>query len=318
MNNPLISIIVPIYNVEKYLSKCIDGILNQTYKNLEIILVDDGSPDDCGRICDEYSLQDKRIKVIHKSNGGLSDARNVAIDLMNGEYVTFIDSDDFVSSDYVETLYNLIEKSKCEISVSQFIPYSVGKLIEILQPKEKTTILNVDDAVRIMFYQEYFDTSAWGKMYERNLFSSGVRYPKEALFEDLPTTYLLFLKANNIAVTNRITYYYLMREEGIQWSKFNPQKMDVIKHGEEMRKYLFSNKPHLVTALNCRLLSAYFNILMQTESNSPYESELWNEIIKLRRNVLFDYKGRRKARFACLISYLGLSIIRKIFALSKF
>jgi Glycosyltransferases involved in cell wall biogenesis len=105
---PLISVIVPIYKVEKYLSKCIDSILNQEYQNIEIFLVDDGSPDSCGSLCDEYLSKDHRIKVIHKTNGGLSDARNVALDIMTGEYVTFIDSDDFVSSTYILTLWNII------------------------------------------------------------------------------------------------------------------------------------------------------------------------------------------------------------------
>ena len=109
IKRPLISVIVPCYNVERYLKKCVDSILNQTYKNLEIWLVDDGSPDNCGKICDELLKKDDRIKVIHKENGGLSDARNVAIDQATGEWITFVDSDDYVAVDYVETLYNLVE-----------------------------------------------------------------------------------------------------------------------------------------------------------------------------------------------------------------
>lgn len=109
MLQPLISVIVPCYNVEEYLPKCIESILNQTYRNLEILLVDDGSPDNCGRICDEYAAKDSRIRIIHKKNGGLSDARNAALDVMTGEYVTFIDSDDYVSDDYVEYLYKIIK-----------------------------------------------------------------------------------------------------------------------------------------------------------------------------------------------------------------
>ena len=111
MLQPLISVIVPCYNVEEYLPKCIESILNQTYRNLEILLVDDGSPDNCGRICDEYAAKDSRIRIIHKKNGGLSDARNAALDVMTGEYVTFIDSDDYVSDDYVEYLYKIIKES---------------------------------------------------------------------------------------------------------------------------------------------------------------------------------------------------------------
>ena len=110
MDKDLISIIVPIYNVEKYIKKCIDSIINQTYTNLEIILVDDGSPDNCGKICDKYKEKDDRIKVIHKKNGGLSDARNAGIDIATGEYITFIDSDDYVAENYIEVLYNLCKE----------------------------------------------------------------------------------------------------------------------------------------------------------------------------------------------------------------
>ena len=108
-NEPLISVIIPVYKVEKYLNKCVDSVLNQTYKNLEIILVDDGSPDKCPEICDEYAKKDDRIKIIHKQNGGLSDARNVGIEKSTGEYITFIDSDDYVDSNYIEQLYKLFD-----------------------------------------------------------------------------------------------------------------------------------------------------------------------------------------------------------------
>lgn len=119
-NLPLISVIVPIYNVEQFLPKCIDSILVQTYKNIEILLVDDGSPDRCGEICDEYAQKDKRIRVIHKPNGGLSDARNAALDLMQGEWVTCVDSDDFITPDYLETLYGLCNKYNCKMSVADW------------------------------------------------------------------------------------------------------------------------------------------------------------------------------------------------------
>lgn len=118
--NPLISVIVPCYKVERYLPKCIDSILRQTYKNLEVILVDDGSPDRSGEICDTYATKDSRIVVIHKANGGLSDARNVGIDQAKGEWITFIDSDDFVSDSYVEVLFHLATDFSCECSVCLF------------------------------------------------------------------------------------------------------------------------------------------------------------------------------------------------------
>lgn len=131
MESKLISVIVPVYNVEKYLSKCIDSILAQTYKNLEIILVDDGSPDNCPKICDEYAKKDNRIKVIHKENGGLSAARNVALDIAKGEYIGFVDSDDFIAEDMYEVLYNLAEKYNAEISSVSFYKVIENNIITI-------------------------------------------------------------------------------------------------------------------------------------------------------------------------------------------
>ena len=130
MTESLISIVVPIYNVEKYLNRCVDSILNQTYRDIEIILVDDGSPDRCGSICDEYQKRDTRIKVIHKKNGGLSDARNAGIKMAHGEYITCIDSDDFISPFFLENLWTAMKKSKCEIATSWFVDYYEGDQCE--------------------------------------------------------------------------------------------------------------------------------------------------------------------------------------------
>ena len=127
----LISVIIPVYNVEKYINRCVDSVIHQSYTNLEIILVDDGSPDNCPTICDNYSKQDSRIKVIHKKNGGLSDARNVGIEHSKGKYITFIDSDDYISNDYVEILYKLITKYNSKIAVADnYIFYEDGNIYD--------------------------------------------------------------------------------------------------------------------------------------------------------------------------------------------
>ncbi|MCS2696490.1 glycosyltransferase [Phocaeicola dorei] len=157
--------------MEEYLPKCIESILNQTYRNLEILLVDDGSPDNCGRICDEYAAKDSRIRIIHKKNGGLSDARNAALDVMTGEYVTFIDSDDYVSDDYVEYLYKIIKESGVKLSVSSYQTFVDDSSAEICTNNPLfVKIVHTNDALTGMFYQQIFDTSAWAKMYHRSLF----------------------------------------------------------------------------------------------------------------------------------------------------
>lgn len=313
IKQPLISVIVPCYNVENYLKKCVDSILNQTYKNLEIWLVDDGSPDNCGQICDEYSKIDDRIKVIHKENGGLSDARNVAIDQATGEWITFVDSDDYVTDDYVETLYNLVEKYDCEVSVAWFRTFYEGQ-----EPKEPSQVCLEEKmkplfAVEQMFYQEKFDTSAWAKLYHRNLFEKGIRYPKGLLYEDLPTTYLLMLESKGVAFTNKVVYYYLLRSSSIEGA-YCPKK---IKSGLAVTALMDSHcdilKP-LAKAYRCRKLSLFYHLLIPT----PKGAEGWDVMIDYikqnRRKVLLDCRARKKARMAAFLSYFGFNIVKLVFS----
>lgn len=309
----LISVIIPVYKVEPYLRKCVESVLGQTYKHLEIFLVDDGSPDNCGVICDEYAREDSRIKVIHKPNGGLSDARNAAIDRMTGEYVTFIDSDDFVAPGYVETLYKLVQENDVDLAVSQFKHYRSGDNEFISQPLLRETVLNFKDAISTMFYQRMFDTSAWGKIYKKELFSTGIRYPKGLLYEDLPTTYKLFRKAGSIAVTNRQTYYYLLREDSIIGYSFNEKKLDILEISAEMLQVFSTEMPELLPALKCRLLSSYCNIYFQIPAGNPNEALFRKRIFEFRKEVLLNKDARPKARLACLLTYMGMPVVRFVF-----
>ena len=204
----LISVIVPIYNVEKYLNKCIESIINQSYSNLEIILVDDGSKDSSGIMCDSYILKDKRIKVIHKENGGLSDARNVGIDKAKGEYIVFIDSDDWIDEKMIEILYNIIKKNNSDISICDyFLAYNE----EIQTQKEDIEIINLSN---IEALKKIYDKDlgvcmivAWNKLYKRNLFKDDIRYPYGKIHEDEFTTYKLLYKAEKISYTKQKMYY---------------------------------------------------------------------------------------------------------------
>lgn len=214
--NDLVSIIVPIYKVEPYLRRCLDSIVNQTYTNLEIILVDDGSPDGCPQICDEYAAKDKRIVVIHKENGGLSDARNAGLDICKGEYVSFVDSDDWIAYSFVESLLQVINQSKAEIGVTSFIRTSNSFTAEI-KPETKPNIeeLNPQHSVKKLWSDEYiiFVTS-WGKIYKKSLFSN-IRFPKGKLHEDEYTTYKLLYKASKTIFLNIPLYFYFQRNDSI-------------------------------------------------------------------------------------------------------
>ncbi len=313
MREPLISVIVPIYKVERYLAKCVESILGQTYRNLEIILVDDGSPDRCGAICDAYAGRDLRVKVIHKENGGLSDARNVALDVARGEYITFVDSDDYVAETYVETLYRLVEKYGCEVSVVSSQSFVEGGVPEVPQIHEEECCFSALQAIECMFYQEKFDTAAWAKLYRRSLFESGIRYPKGLLFEDLPTAYLLFAQGRKVAFSNKRLYYYMWRKDSIEGSGFTPAKMDSAMRIFDSMDSHSEITSQVENAFRCRMISFSFHILLKMPSRYGRRDVLWRRILAYRSSVLLDGRARKKARAACLLSYLGMGTVRRLF-----
>lgn len=225
----LISIIVPVYNVEQYLEKCITTIINQTYKNLEIILVDDGSKDSSGKICDDFSKKDNRIKVIHKTNGGLSDARNHGLRIAKGDYIGFVDSDDYIAEDMFETLYNLMENNNSDISIVSFYEMYNNKLIGVRDSKK---IENFDklEAIKELLIDTKIQSYAWNKLFKKELFEN-LEFPTGKNFEDIATTLLLFEKANKVTLFEDPKYYYLRRDNsivGVRNSKTYTDYLEVI------------------------------------------------------------------------------------------
>ena len=291
-----------------------DSILSQTYTHLEIFLVDDGSPDNCGKICDDFARKDNRIKVIHKKNGGLSDARNVAIDVAKGEYITFVDSDDFVTSDYVETLYHLVKKYQCKVGVAWLRTFHEGCEAGTNQPLYIEKVFDRMEGIEKMFYQELFDTAAWCKIYHRSLFETGIRYPFGLIYEDLPTTYLLFLQADKIAFCNRVIYNYLLRANSIEGQPFKTNKLDsALKILNMIQSHSNELKP-VEKAVRCRMLSFCLHILLEMPTGYPDKRKqvLIDYVKRNRWKVLTDTRARKKARIGALISYLGLNTARRI------
>lgn len=223
---PLISVIIPIYNIQNYVKDCVQSVRTQTYNNLEILLVDDGSTDGSGQICDEYKIKDERIKVVHKTNGGLSDARNVAIDICNGTYITFIDGDDIVTPHYIETLYNLLTATNSQIAICGHKDfYSLP--VDGACSTDSFFEYSPNDAIKEILINGKFTTSAWGKLYKSELFEK-IRYPKGRLFEDLPTTWRTFDLSSKIVFTPSQEYYYRQNPLSIMNSKFSPKKLDIL------------------------------------------------------------------------------------------
>ena len=209
----LISIIIPVYKVEKYLEKCIQSVINQTYENLQIILVDDGSPDNCGKICDEYDKKDHRIEVIHKSNGGLSDARNKGLEIAKGEYIGFVDSDDYIEADMYEVLYNLLKQYNADVSICNFYTVSQGK-ISIKNADNGINEYNRIEILKEILLDKNIQSYAWNKLYKKELFDE-IKYPIGKKYEDIGTTFYLLEKCNKVVVTGKSEYYYINRQDSI-------------------------------------------------------------------------------------------------------
>lgn len=243
----LISIIVPVYNVEKYLNNCIKSIIGQTYKNIEIILVDDGSTDNSSKICDDYAKKDKRIKVIHQKNSGLSEARNIGIKNASGTYIGFVDSDDYIAKDMFEYLFKLVKTNHADISicnysmVTEYTNEDKSKNIE----KEKIKILDSKDALKELLSEKRIQNYAWNKLYKKSLFEN-LSYPAKMKMEDLGTTYKLFLKAKKIILSNQKKYFYLQRPESILNNPDSTLHINNLTLSLERYNYLNSLYPTLL------------------------------------------------------------------------
>lgn len=207
---PLVSVVIPIYKVEQYLYACVDSVINQTYKNLEIILVDDGSPDTCPKICDNYAQKDSRIKVLHKSNGGLSDARNAGIEMAKGEYLCFVDSDDIIHNQMIEVLMKpLINNKDLKMSACQNISFNDGEKYDTKQEIKPTDIIDYK-----VFFTKKLWTTAWCKIYKRELFKC-IKYPFGRIHEDEFTTYKICYEAQKVAYTESKLLFYRQRNGSI-------------------------------------------------------------------------------------------------------
>lgn len=239
----LISVIIPIYNVEKYLDKCVDSVIKQTHKNLEIILVDDGSSDNCPKLCDKWAKKDKRIKVIHKENGGISDARNVGIDSAIGRYIYFLDSDDYIDEDMLENLYNDMIKNKSKISTCGFI-YETENKKETYYCKENY-VENSEQVLKRIFQDNDISICLWDKLYQSDLFDE-IRFPKGKIHEDTATLYRLIDKAKIISHIPKAQYHYVKRQGSITNSKFDEKQLDIIFFREEIVLFIKEKYPNIL------------------------------------------------------------------------
>lgn len=318
MSEKLISVIVPIYNVEKYLKNCLDSILNQTYKNLEIILCDDGSTDTCPKICDEYAKKDSRIKVIHKKNGGLSDARNAGLEIATGEYITFVDSDDFLFSDMIEILYKLCEKYKAEFSMCQCVHCKESDMILSVQkpinPIENEEVFEKNEKMEAYLLSRKIDTVAWKKMYERNLFKN-LRFPKGKLHEDTFIMHLLIDRANRVAITNAYGYVYRINSQSIMNSSFSVKRLASIEAHIVKKDFIEKKYPELYVEACAELIYAC-NFCLHGMAITNYYDKKIDDMLKelyhkFAKYYLFSTNASLKGKGMTIIALINVDLARR-------
>lgn len=238
-SKPLISVIVPVYGVEKYLEKCVSSICGQTYNNLEIILVDDGSPDRCPQICDMLASKDPRIFVIHKQNGGLSSARNAGMDACHGEYIGFVDSDDYLESDMYSDLYKAIKGKKQALGVTGVIVEDEDAFISSRSNFDKTTESKKEYIKSLLLHKG--DVSAWSKLFPREMIGA-LRFDESKLNEDLLFMFSMETKVDELVYTNKAGYHYVCHP-GSTSRKFGKAIHDMVENAAWVRAYIASNYP---------------------------------------------------------------------------
>lgn len=254
----MISVIVPVYNVEKYLERCVKSIAAQTYKDLEILLIDDGSTDKSGKMCDDFQQTDSRIKAFHKQNGGLSDARNYGIEHSAGEFISFVDSDDYIDEKMLETLHRLITEHDADLAVCSAMDVFEGK--EVTQVKEiKEFNLNKVESYKYMLRGDGIP-SACNKLYKRQTVGD-IRFPVGKLYEDGFFTPQILKKVEKTAVTSKPMYYYFRRADSITTKPFRKGDLDVIEAYDKCVKQVKELCPEALPYAEFRYRNAYFNVL---------------------------------------------------------
>ena len=307
-----ISIIVPVYNVEAYLERCVESILKQTYTNLEILLVNDGSTDKSGELCDKLALRDHRIRVIHKENGGLSDARNRGIDEASSNLIGFIDSDDYIDEDMYETLYRQMVASKADLSMCGH--YDVYHQIPEKQVAEiKTWELMPEEAIKMVMEAKILSVTAVNKLYKKALFEQ-LRFRIGKIAEDAFIMVDLIHQCSKIVATNEKKYYYVHRENSITTQKFSLKFLNVIEAYEQNAKIISENYPDLYDVAIMRLNWAYFYVLDRLLVDNDFkdkvlEDRLISYLKKNKKSILMDSRFTRARK----MSFLALCLSRKLY-----
>lgn len=312
---PLITVIIPTYNSAKTLERCLASVLHQTYSNLEIILIDDGSTDQTPVICDQLAQQDRRIKVVHQSNQGLSAARNAGLEIMRGDFVTFVDSDDAIATDLIERLYQALVQHQVPLAACDFQTIK-GNATPVSSPDAGSAKIYAQTDALIAMLCEQIPIMACGKLYAKEFFKT-VRFPVSKLYEDVGTTYKLILQCENLVYLPVKDYFYYQSSDSIIHQTFRPQKMDLIALTDEMCNTLsiHCHDNVLQDAIRLRRCHARFSILRQlvlAKPQTPEIRELRSKMVSYLKqhkdDVLSNHLSSKRDRFAMRTLLLGVPI----------
>ena len=308
-----VSIIVPVYNVEKYLDECVKSILAQTYTDIEIVLVDDGSKDTSGAMCDEYKKQDERIVVVHKENGGLSSARNAGMENASGSYYIFVDSDDTISSNMVEEMVKKAKEHDAKI-VSSLISEEQDKLGK--GNTEKITILNTHDALKSIFSDGLVVTSSSGKMYAADLWED-ITFPTDMIFEDFATIYKVIRKSPKVVSFEDWQYFYRPNPAGITGTPFYHRKMQFFEVADKVTAGISGEYSDLVPVIRNRITRQAISYYRDVASSGYDDINDTKFIVSTVRKGIWKYlfsRYKAKSKMFGLLIAISPSLARKVFA----
>lgn len=320
-NKPLVSVIVPVYNVEKYVGECLDSILNQTYKNIEVLMVNDGSTDNSAKLCKEYEKKDKRFKLYSKKNGGLSDARNYGLDRMKGDYVCFADSDDIIHPDFIKILLDSL-KNKYSIASCRYATFS--KKSDLKKHNNKSTEIIIEDSKKYLektYYQQnkaLYSVSVGNKIFEADVFKK-VRFKKGILYEDFAVIDQLILQKDNIVLIDSPLYFYRKNQSGITKSAYNKKTEDMIIICDNLLEKFKEDKT-LTAALRVMKYTRMIEIITKKYENNirtAKDSSEYKYIKKYRKNILFSKNTRFSLKASAILSFFGPNTLAKINLIRK-